>query len=192
MNATPLGTPPPTAPRFVSNLVRRWHRLECWIAVLAFTFIAVIAIYDVLARELMGPILRALDMDANRLIIVGSAKMGVYAMIVGAFCGIGIATATGMQLVPKVAFGWVPRAWDPAMNRIADLVSAAFLLIVAYYAGVFVEGSRASGLLTSGGIEVPAWVIQAALPLGILSAALRYALFALWPGVRPVPPEFQE
>jgi hypothetical protein len=36
------------------------------------------------------------------------------------------------------------------------------------------------------------WPIQTAIPLGFLSAALRYFVFAIWPGARPKPPEFQE
>jgi TRAP-type C4-dicarboxylate transport system permease small subunit len=118
--------------------------------------------------------------------------MGVYALIIGAFCGIGIATATGSQLVPKLAFGWVPSAWGYRMNQVADIVTGLFLLGAAYYASVFVNGSRLSGLLTSGGLDVPAWMIQVVIPLGFVSAAVRYVLFAIWPLTRPTPPEFQE
>jgi len=180
------------APSWAVTLVRAWHRVECGLAVVAFSLIAVLVIYDVLARELGLPLLRALGMGQVSPVIPGAAKMGVYALIVGAFCGVGIATATGVQLVPKVAFGWVPASWGPRMNRIADLVSAVFLTGVAWYGWVFVMGSKATGLLTSGGVDVPAWTIQAVIPLGFLSAAGRYLMFAAWPALRPVPPEFQE
>ncbi len=182
----------PGAPPFVAGLVRYWHRGECWVAMTAFSFIALVVVYDVAAREVLGPLLRRAGGNANAVMVVGAAKMGVYALIVGAFSGIGIATATGAQLVPKVAFGWVPRAWGPTMDRLADALTALFLLGVAYYGAVFVNGSRVSGLLTSGGLEMPAWVIQAVIPVGFASAAVRYVLFALWPAVRPQPPEFQE
>lgn len=182
----------PGAPPFVAGMVRYWHRGECWVAMAAFSFIALIVVYDVVAREVLGPLLRLAGGNANAVMVVGAAKMGVYALIVGAFAGIGIATATGAQLVPKVAFGWVPREWGGTMDRLADALTAAFLLGVAYYGVVFVNGSRLSGLLTSGGLEVPAWIIQAAIPLGFASAAVRYVLFAFWPAVRPLPAEFQE
>jgi hypothetical protein len=46
--------------------------------------------------------------------------------------------------------------------------------------------------LRAQAFNIPIWPIQLAIPLGFLSAGLRYFIFALWPGVRPVPPEFQE
>jgi hypothetical protein len=41
-------------------------------------------------------------------------------------------------------------------------------------------------------INISAWPIQMAIPVGFISAALRYFVFAAWPSVRPVPPAFQE
>ena len=36
------------------------------------------------------------------------------------------------------------------------------------------------------------WPIQLAIPIGFLSAAGRYLMYAAWPSIRPQPPEFQE
>ncbi len=36
------------------------------------------------------------------------------------------------------------------------------------------------------------WPIQLAIPIGFLSAAGRYFMYAAWPAIRPQPPEFQE
>jgi len=36
------------------------------------------------------------------------------------------------------------------------------------------------------------WPLQSAIPIGFLSAALRYFVYAAWPAIRPRPPEFQE
>jgi hypothetical protein len=36
------------------------------------------------------------------------------------------------------------------------------------------------------------WPFQLAIPAGFASAAVRYLLFAAWPGLKPPPPEFQE
>ena len=52
----------PPAPPGVVRLLRRWHRLECWIAVLAFSFIAVVLAIDVLGREAYGPVMAPLAM----------------------------------------------------------------------------------------------------------------------------------
>jgi hypothetical protein len=50
------------APRWAHSLVVNWHTVECWVAVAAFTFIAVILLLDVLGRELLGPIVRLMGL----------------------------------------------------------------------------------------------------------------------------------
>jgi hypothetical protein len=46
--------------------------------------------------------------------------------------------------------------------------------------------------LRAQAFDIPIWPIQLAIPLGFLSAAMRYFFFAIWPALRPLPPEFQE
>lgn len=179
------------APASVSTLLRGWHRVECWVAVLCFSFIALVLAIDVVGRELYGPIMQAFGIQVGATGLFGSQKLAVFALVIGSFAGIGIATATGVHLLPRVAFGWVPKAWGPFMDRLADVVTGCFLLGVAWYGVVFVMGSKESGVLAAV-INVSAWPIQAAIPAGFLSAALRYFIFAAWPSVRPVPPAFQE
>lgn len=179
------------APVSVSTLLRGWHRVECWVAVLCFSFIAVVLTIDVVGRELYGPIMRALGVQVGATGLFGSQKLAVFALVIGSFAGIGIATATGVHLLPRVAFGWVPKSWGPLMDRLADVVTGCFLLGVAWYGVVFVMDSKESGVLAAV-INVSAWPIQAAIPAGFLSAALRYFIFAAWPSQRPVPPAFQE
>ena len=181
----------PAAPAAAATLLRRWHRAECWLAVLAFSFIAVVLCIDVLGREFYGPVARWLGFQPGAMGLFGSQKLAVFALIIGSFAGIGIATATGVHLVPRVAFKWVPAAWGPAMDRLADVVTGIFLLGVAWYGVSFVLASKASGVLAAV-INVSAWPIQLAIPLGFISAALRYFMFAVWPALRPAPPEFQE
>jgi TRAP-type C4-dicarboxylate transport system permease small subunit len=182
----PAYPPPPGA---IVTLLRRWHRIECWIAVLAFTFIA--AVIDVLGRELYGPLMTLLGQKVGATGLFGSQKLAVFALVIGSFCGIGIATATGVHLVPRLGFKWLPAAWSPQVDRLADLATGLFLLGVTWYGVQFVLASKASGVLAAV-INVSAWPIQMAIPLGFASAALRYFAFALWPAARPVPPEFQE
>lgn len=189
--ATDQAAAPPAAPPAVVALLRGWHRLECWIAVLAFSFIAVVLVIDVLGRELYGPVLTLLGLPVGATGLFGSQKMAVFALVIGSFAGIGIATASGVHLVPRVGFKWLPAAWSPQADRVADLFTGLFLLGVAGYGVVFVLASKQSGVLAAV-INVSAWPIQTAIPLGFASAALRYFFFACWPALRPVPPEFQE
>jgi TRAP-type C4-dicarboxylate transport system permease small subunit len=178
-------------PASVQAVLTGWHRIECWIAVVCFSFIAVVLAIDVVGREFYGPIKSMLGMEVGATGLFGSQKLGVFALVIGSFAGIGIATATGVHLLPRVGFSWVPAAWGPTMDRLADVVTGCFLLGVAWYGVVFVIGSKESGVLAAV-INVSAWPIQAAIPAGFVSAALRYFIFAAWPASRPVPPSFQE
>ena len=189
--AAPQSVPPPVAPPGLVRALHVWHRIECWIAVLSFGFIAAVLVIDVLGREFYGPVMTLLGVKVGATGLFGSQKLAVFALVIGSFCGIGIATATGVHLVPRVAFGWLPARWSPHVDRLADLLTGTFLLVVTYYACLFVIGSKNSGVLAAV-INVSAWPIQMAIPLGILSAAVRYFNFAMWPAVRPAAPEFQE
>ena len=178
------------APAWAHDLLAVWHKLECYVAVAAFGFIALILLLDVLGRELLGPIVRLFGLKLATGIFA-SQKMSVFALVIGSFAGIGIATATGSHLVPRVAFGWVPTHWGPWLDRLADLITAVFLAGVAYYGFKFVFSSMSIDLRAPV-LNWPVWPIQLSIPLGFLSAAGRYLLFAIWPDLRPVPPEFQE
>jgi len=172
-------------------VLRVWHKIECWIAVLSFSFIALVLMIDVMGREFYGPLMSMLGFKVGATGLFGSQKLAIFALIIGSFCGIGIATATGVHLLPRVGFAWVPAHWGPAMDRIADIFTGCFLLGVAWYGVVFVLSSKQSGILAAV-INQPAWPVQVFIPLGFASAALRYFFFAAWPALRPVPPAFQE
>ena len=182
---------PPPAPAGAQRLFERWHRIECWIAVAAFSFIAVLLVLDVLGRELLGPISQALGLKLGATGILGAQKISVFALVVGSFCGIGVATATNSHLVPRVAYSWVPASWSPALNRLADVITGAFMVAVAWYALQFVLDSKASGMRAPV-LNWEVWPFQLAIPLGFLSAAARYFMFAAWPVLKPKPPEVQE
>jgi TRAP-type C4-dicarboxylate transport system permease small subunit len=181
----------PPVPEGVRAFVAGWHRAECRIASAAFTLIAVLLIVDVVGRELAGPLLRTLGVEVGATSIPGGQKIAVFAMVLGSFCGIGIATATNSHLVPRVAFGWVPQRWSGAVARAGDLFTAAFMFAVAGYGIQFVLASQATGMRAPVlGWEV--WPFQLAIPAGFASAAVRYLAFAAYPGLKPPPPEFQE
>jgi TRAP-type C4-dicarboxylate transport system permease small subunit len=184
------GAPAAPAPAGAKALVEGWHRAECVIAVAAFGFIAVVLIADVAGRELLTPLFKALGITRSAG-VYAAQKMSVYALVVGSFCGVGIATATASHLLPRIGFGWVPESFGPTMNRIADLVTGVFFCGVAWYGWVYVQSSMQAGLRAQA-FDIPIWPIQAAIPAGFLSAAVRYFFYAAWPSLRPLPPEYQE
>lgn len=173
------------APRKVRSFLDVWHQAEVWIAVLAFSAIALLLIYDVVLREALMPLLHLFGIDGRGLVLYASQKIGVYLLIIGAFTGIGIATWTGAQLVPKVGQRLFPAAWDVPANRLADLATFAFLTAVTGIAAVYVYYTYLSGQRGSSGVGIEVWKVQIAIPLGFASAALRYLAFAIWPDLRP-------
>jgi TRAP-type C4-dicarboxylate transport system permease small subunit len=181
----------PYAPPAAARVLAAWHRIECWVAVACFSFIAVILVLDVLGREILGPVANFLGLDIGPTGIFASQRLSIYALVVGSFAGIGIATATGSHLVPRVGFGWVPKAWGPMMDRLADLITGCFLLGVTYYGAEFVQSSYSVDLRAPV-LDWAVWPFQVAIPAGFLSAACRYFVYALWPSLRPGLPEFQE
>ncbi len=184
---------PPTfapAPAGARRLAEVWHRAECLIAVSAFGLIAVLLILDVAGREVLGPIYKILNIKGATG-VYGAQKLSVYSLVLASFCGIGIATATGSHLLPRIGFSWIPAHWGPRMDRLADVITGLFMLAVAYYGYVFVTSTMAAGLRAQA-FNLPVWPFQLAIPLGFLSASVRYFLYAAWPALRPLPPEFQE
>lgn len=180
----PMSQAYPT-PNKVRTFLNAWHHIEVWVAILAFGAIALLLIYDVVLREAIMPALGLFDIDGRSLVLYGSQKIAVYLLILGAFSGIGIATWTGAQLVPKVGERIVPRAWDVTANRVADLFTFAFLSAVTVIAAIYVYDTYLSGQRGSSGVSIEIWKVQVALPLGFASAAVRYLAFAIWPDVRP-------
>ena len=182
---------PTSAPTTVTSLLKGWHWLETTIAILAYLVIMLLLMSDVFGREFVGPVLRLLGFNVGATGIYGSQRIALYAMVIGAFLGLGIATATGTHLLPRIGFGWIPKSWAPAVDRIADVLTGIVLCATTWYAYAFVVDSRESQAMVAV-LDMPAWLIQLVIPVGFLSAALRYFIFAMWPGARPTPPEFQE
>lgn len=187
-SGAPANPPAPPAARW---LMEAWHTTECYVAVAAFTVIAGLLLADVIGREFVGPVLRWLNLYTGPTGIFGSQRVSVYALVVGSFAGIGIATATGSHLVPRIGFGWIPARLGPAMDRIADALTGLALMIAAYYAMKYVASSKSTGLRAPV-LDFAIWPVQIAIPLGFASAAVRYFFYAAWPALRPLPPEFQE
>lgn len=181
----------PPAPDGARQFLEFWHTGECYLAVACFTLIASLLLADVIGRELVGPILHKLNLYNGATGIFGSQRISVYALVVGSFAGIGIATATGSHLVPRLGFGWIPVWLGPTMDRLADLITFLVLIMVAWWGITFVLSSKATGLRAPV-LDFAIWPIQLAIPLGFASAALRYLFYAIWPALRPEPPEFQE
>lgn len=179
------------APQSVTHILHYWHLLERWIAVIAFSLIGALIFADVAGREFVGPVGRFLGFDLGSTGVYGASKMSLFLLVIGAFSGLGVSVAAGAQIVPRVAFNWVPKSWNAPVDRIANLLSAIVFFAVANYGTVFVLSSREIGTVMPG-LDWPVWIIQSAIPIGFASAGIRYLIFAIWPGTAPVREEMPE
>lgn len=180
-----------TVPISVSRLLSGWFLLERWIAVIAFTLIGALIFSDVAGREFVGPVGTALGFEMGSTGVYGARKISLFLLVIGAFAGLGISVATGTQIVPRIAFRWVPARWGPNVDRLANLLSGLVFLAVTYYGWVFVSSSREVGTVMPG-LDWPVWIFQSAIPIGFASAAVRYLIFAIWPGSAPLREEITE
>ncbi len=131
---------------------------------------------DVIGREFIGPVLRFVGLDPGATGIFAAQKLSVFALVIGSFAGIGIATATGSHIVPRFAPAGCRRRGGRRWTALADVLTGLFLVGVAWFGFKFV-GSSFKTDLRAPVLDWPVWPIQLFIPLGFLSAAGRY--FAL-------------
>ena len=165
--------------RELKRLAAAWlagcGRAERGITFAAFLVMICVVFADVLSRELTGTGLH------------WARQAGVYANIVVVMFGIGLASADGAHLRPRFADGWLPAAWSPALDRIAEWLMAAFCLAFAIVAfGVVAETFQLNERSTV--LRTLVWPVQAVIPLVFLLAAVRHFFFGLYPEFRPVSP----
>jgi TRAP-type C4-dicarboxylate transport system permease small subunit len=156
------------------RLLRGLWLLEATVCVLAFSITAVALMADVLGREFFG----------NG--IFGAQRLAVWSTAVAGLVGFALVTAEAGHLRPRFADGWLPKAAEPYIDRLAELISAAICIFLGWYAIDFVRNSAALG---ERGMAIPilVWPIQMILPWMFFSSALRHLVFAAWPVLRPAP-----
>ncbi len=158
--------------RFARHLLELLRTTERVVATLAFILMVVVAAVDVALREFTG---QGLD---------GAREAAVLLMVVLVMTGFGLATAAGRQLRPRFADSLVPEGWQPALKRLADVLTAVIYLFLAVLAGVLVGQSIGLGEQTPV-LRLPSALIQATLPLAFTTGALRHLVFAWQPNLRP-------
>ncbi|WP_180898114.1 TRAP transporter small permease [Martelella soudanensis] len=165
------------------RMLRRFLKVISTIekAIVILTFSAVLAALsmDVIGREVFAQGL------------FGSVKFAVYALILCAMAGFGLATASGAHLRPKfLDFVTQGRAEMPA-RRAGRVASAAILLFLAWGALNMVLFSRMIGDrdLTLGWLI---WPVQMVLPVAFVISALRHLIYAAFPELGPAEEEQTE
>lgn len=154
------------------KILRIISRAERALVLVAFATMALAIMADVLLREISGTG------------IAGAPRVAVYAMIITAMVGFGLASQSDRHLRPKFADGWLPEAWEPVIVRLQEWLTAAFCLTFAVVAtGVVAETWAMEE--TSRMLRIPIWPMQSVIPLVFYVAALRHGIFARYPVLKP-------
>jgi TRAP-type C4-dicarboxylate transport system permease small subunit len=134
---------------------------------------------DVIGREIFGQG------------VFGSVKFAVYALILCAMAGFGIATASGSHLRPRFLDHLSSGAAEMPARRIGRIASAAILLGLAWGAWQLIAFTR---LIEERDVTLGwlVWPLQLALPVAFGLSALRHLIYAAEPRLMPQEQEFQE
>ena len=165
--------------RIIQGFLNAVSTIEKAVVVLSFSAVLAALSVDVIGREVF----------AHGLF--GSSKFAVYALILCAMAGFGLATASGAHLRPRfLDFVTQGRAEAPA-RRAGRVASAAILLFLAWGAVDMVSFSRMIGErdLTLGWLV---WPVQTILPVAFVLSALRHLIYAAFPELAPVEREQPE
>jgi TRAP-type C4-dicarboxylate transport system permease small subunit len=171
----PESTGSPAGPATAVAVLAAIGRLERLVTIAAFTVLIAVVFADVVSRELTG---RGLHW---------AMQAGVYANYVVVLFGLGIASASDAHLRPRFADRWLPARLEPWLARLPDAGMALFCLGFASVAVDVVAVTRELGD-RSAVLGNLVWPLQALLPVVFSLAAIRHALYARWPSLRPVPP----
>jgi TRAP-type C4-dicarboxylate transport system permease small subunit len=172
----------------------RFERLACGLAflVMALSLAADVAkrvagrvAEAMLSIPVLGPGLESLqDKLGLGAGILGAPQIAVVGMIAVAMFGFGIAAQSGAQLRARF-LDWVfPKTWSSSLDRAADLITSAALLILATLSFMMVQEAARLGDVTSV-LRWPIWPIQGIIALAFGLNALRFLLFFLFPVLRP-------
>ena len=157
-----------TALQFLTVL----KKIELAVCFLAFAIMTLVLMVDVGLREFIG------------VGWYGSSQRATFAMVVVVFIALGVATADGRHLRPRFADNVLPKSWEPAILRLADLISAAFYLFVAVVAVSVVQVTfdlqeRTSTLLWL------VWPFQTSMVIAFGLGAVRHVIYFIYPDLRP-------
>lgn len=158
--------------RLAQGVLKFLLRLEQAGTTLAFAVMVGVLAWDIAGRELFG---------GGK---IWATPIAVYANVVVAFIGIGIASAHGTHLRPRFMDGLAPKSLAPVFDRLTDAGFALF----AIGAGVLCWRVVLESIdlqETDAVLQWQVWPFQIILVAAFALAATRHTLYALWPALRP-------
>jgi TRAP-type C4-dicarboxylate transport system permease small subunit len=153
-------------------LLRGMLRLEQWGTVLAFLVMVGVLGADIIGRELLG---------SGK---IWATPVAVYANVFMAFIGMGVASAGGAHLRPKMLDKAVPRTWDAMFDRFTDIGFALFAAAACVLCLRMAQETRQLAE-TDAVLQWQVWPFQWFLVAAFAFAVLRHLCYATWPALRP-------
>lgn len=117
--------------------------------------------------------------------VFAAQRFAVYCMIVCAMLGFALAVSWGAHMRIGGLDRLFPQASHEPLARVGDAVSCGACLFLAFWSARFVAVSfqqQAVGM----SLPIVLWPIQSVLVWSFGSSALRHALFAAYPHLRPI------
>jgi TRAP-type C4-dicarboxylate transport system permease small subunit len=155
-----------------ASLLLWLRRFEQAATCLAFACMVFALGWDILGRELLG---------GGK---IWATPIAVYANVLIAFVGMGIASAGGAHLRPRFLDKLAPKRLDATFDRFTD---AGFALFCTGAGVLCWKVLRESQQLqeTDPVLQWQIWPFQIILVLAFALATLRHLIYALWPALRP-------
>jgi TRAP-type C4-dicarboxylate transport system permease small subunit len=155
------------------GLLKALRLIESVVATVAYAAVAGLLMVDVIGRELFGQS------------FLGAQQLAVYGAILAGFMGLTLATSDNSHLRP--AFMDFVFARHPVLvARIGESFSAVFYVAAAYVAWTFVAVSMGAGDRAPV-LYFVVWPLQLVIPYALASAAIKHAVFAIRPDMKPDP-----
>ncbi len=154
------------------RFLRGLRTVENVLCVMAFALLVAIIFADVVSRELTNSGL------------YWAAQSGVWANVLVVLAGFGLASADGTHLRPRFADNWLPRSWHGILETLQHAVMSLFCAAASWLACMVVLESQQLGEVSLD-LFLPIWPIQGLLPLALIAATARHAVYAMHRELRP-------
>lgn len=162
----------PTKQRVLTALLQGMATVETVAAIAGFGVMTLIISADLISRGFWN------------IGVLGASHIAVYAMILSAMAGFGLATASGRHLRPKLLDNVIPKQWERVSLAFGQVFSAVILLGLAWFSFKMMQETIAFNerdLL----LRIAVWPFQGIMVLGFSLSGLRHAIYAIAPDLTP-------
>lgn len=162
----------PTKQRVLAALLKAMTKLEIVAAIAGFGVMTLSISADLISRSIWNTG------------VLGASHIAVYAMILSAMAGFGLATASGRHLRPKLFESVNPKQSEHISVVFGQVISALILLGLAWFSFKMMQETitfNERDLL----LRIAVWPFQGIMGVGFLLSGVRHAIYAIAPDLTP-------